>query len=57
VWTISGVAPNLTRTLTLPGNWYPNPAAGVTRSGNTFSYTFAGGQQVAPVTITFSQLP
>ena len=57
VWTISGAGQNLTRTLTLPGTWYPNPAAGVTRSGNTFSYTFTGGQQAAPVTITFSQLP
>ena len=66
VWTISGcgvtcnpagLTSNVTRTLTLPGNWYPNPAAGVTRSGDTFSYTYAGGQQTAPATITFSQLP
>jgi hypothetical protein len=65
VWTIggcgvtcnpTGATSSVTRSLTLPGNWYPNNAA-VTRSGNTFSYTYAGGQQTAPVTITFSQLP
>jgi hypothetical protein len=56
VWTIGGVTAG-PRSLTLPGNWYPSPASGVTRSGNTFSYTYAGGQQTAPVTITFSQLP
>ena len=66
VWTIGGVAPNVVRNLTLPGNWYPslplqpgpsNQAGTFTRSGDTFSYTYAGGQQTSPVTITFSQLP
>ncbi|HEX4137077.1 MAG TPA: Ig-like domain-containing protein [Bryobacteraceae bacterium] len=56
VWTINGVASG-TRNITLPGNWYPSPAAGVTRSGDTYSYNYIGGQQIAPVTITFSQLP
>jgi len=56
VWTIGGVEAGA-RNLTLSGNWYPNPAAGVNRTGNTYSYTYAGGQQTAPVTITFSQLP
>ncbi|HEY3824148.1 MAG TPA: Ig-like domain-containing protein [Bryobacteraceae bacterium] len=60
IWTISGDAAG-SRSLTLPGNWYPNPAAGLTRSGDTFSYNYTGyagsGPQAAPVTITFSQLP
>ena len=34
-----------------------NQAGTFTRSGDTFSYTYAGGQQTAPVTITFSQVP
>jgi hypothetical protein len=60
IWTIGGDAAG-SRSLTLPGNWYPNPAAGLTRSGDTFSYNYTGyagsGPQAAPVTITFSQLP
>jgi hypothetical protein len=56
VWTIGGVTAG-PRTLTLPGTWYPKPAVGVTRTGDSFTYTYAGGQQTAPVTITFSQVP
>ena len=56
VWTIGGVEAG-PRNIVLPGTWYPNPAGGVTHSGNTFGYFYAGGQQAAPVTITFSQLP
>ena len=56
VWTIGGVAAGI-RSLTLPGVWYPNPASGVTLTNNTYNYSYPGGQQTAPVTITFSQVP
>ncbi len=51
-WTLSGVAAG-TRSLTLPGNWYPNQP--LAQTGSTFSYSFPGGQQTTPVTITFTQ--
>jgi hypothetical protein len=54
VWTIGGVASG-SRSLSLSGQWYANPAA--PSSGNTFTYPWAGGAQAAPVTITFSQAP
>jgi hypothetical protein len=53
-WTIGGVESG-TRSVTLPGNWYPNQP--VSRSGNTYSYSYSGGQQASPVTILFSQVP
>jgi hypothetical protein len=51
VWTLSGVEAT-TRSLTLPGNWYPSQP--VAQTGNTFTYSFPGGQQTTPVTITFT---
>jgi hypothetical protein len=54
VWTIGGVESSL-RSLTLPGTWYPNQP--VSQTGSTYTYSYAGGQQTAPVTITFSQVP
>jgi hypothetical protein len=54
VWTISGVESGA-RTLTLPGVWFPSQT--VPQVGNTFSYTYTGGAQTAPVTITFSKTP
>ncbi len=52
VWTISGVAAG-TRSVTLPpGVWSPDST--VTGSLNQFSYAFSGGQQAAPVTVTFT---
>jgi hypothetical protein len=54
VWTLSGVEAG-TRSLTLPGMWYPSQPIFLT--GSTFSYAFPGGQQTAPVTITFTPIP
>ena len=50
-WTISGVESG-TRTLTLPGNWAPN--INLTQaSPGVYTYSYTGGLQAAPVTITF----
>jgi hypothetical protein len=54
VWTLSGVEGG-NRSLTLSGTWYPSQP--VSQTGGTFSYSFPGGQQTAPVTITFTQTP
>jgi hypothetical protein len=54
VWTLSGVTAG-TRSLTLPGTWYPNQP--LSQSGSTFTYAFPGGQQTSPVTITFTPTP
>jgi hypothetical protein len=43
------------RSLTLSGTWYPSQP--VSQTGGTFSYSFPGGQQTTPVTITFTQTP
>ena len=54
VWTVSG-AESGPRNLTLQGNWFPHPA--VAKAGNTFNYSYAGGLQTPPATITFSTTP
>jgi hypothetical protein len=54
VWTISGNNPGA-RSLTLAGNWYS--AQPVTKVGSTYSYTYSGGPQAAPVTIVFTPAP
>jgi hypothetical protein len=54
VWTLSGVEAG-TRSLTLPGTWYPSQA--ISHTGSTFTYAFPGGQQTRPVTITFTPTP
>lgn len=54
MWTLSGETAG-TRSLTLPGTWYASQP--VTQTGSTFSYAFPGGQQTAPVTITFTPSP
>jgi hypothetical protein len=54
VWTLSGVEAG-TRSLTLPGTWYPSQA--ISHTGSTFTYAFPGGQQTTPVTITFTPNP
>jgi hypothetical protein len=51
-WTLSGVTAGA-RNLTLPGTWTPNRP--LSQTAGTFSFTFAGGQQTAPVTIVFRQ--
>ncbi|HWF10277.1 MAG TPA: hypothetical protein VG297_17540, partial [Bryobacteraceae bacterium] len=67
IWTLGGVQAG-PRSITLPGIWYPSPAQGVTRTGNTWTYNYAGlpspqqgadtvAAQPVPVTITFSQVP
>jgi hypothetical protein len=53
-WTINGVNSG-TRSLTIPGTWYPHPA--VPQSGNTFTYSYTGGAQAAPVTVVFATAP
>ena len=53
-WTIGGVQSGV-RSLTLPGTWYANQA--VTQVGSTYSYTYPGGAQTAPVTILFKPTP
>jgi hypothetical protein len=53
-WTVSGVQSGA-RSLTLPGTWYANHA--VTQAGSTYSYTYPGGAQTAPVTILFKPTP
>jgi hypothetical protein len=54
VWTISGVSRG-TRSLTLAGTWRPTQR--VSQTGNTFSYTFSGGQQTSPVSIILTRVP
>jgi hypothetical protein len=54
VWTLSGVEAG-TRSLTLPGTWYPNQV--LTNSGSTFSYAWPGGGQTNPVQIVFTTSP
>jgi hypothetical protein len=51
-WTLSGVTAGV-RTLTLPGSWTPDRP--LPQTAGTFSFTFAGGQQTAPLTIVFRQ--
>jgi hypothetical protein len=50
VWTISGVEAG-TRSLTLPAGW--TPTTPLAQSGNTFTASFAGGAQTAPVSYVF----
>jgi hypothetical protein len=52
VWTISG-AESGTRSLTLPGTW--TAPANVAHAGSTYSYSYSGGLQAAPVTIILHQ--
>ena len=54
VWTISGVEAG-TRTLTLPAGW--KPTTQLAQNGNTFTASFSGGPQTAPVTYTFVPAP
>jgi hypothetical protein len=51
-WTLSGVTAGA-RNLTLPGGWMPDRP--ISQTAGTFSFTFPGGQQTAPVTIVFRQ--
>ena len=54
VWTISGVEA-ATRTLTLPVGW--SPRTPLAKSGNTFTVSFPGGAQTAPVSYVFVPAP
>jgi hypothetical protein len=51
VWTISGVEAGA-RSLTLPAGW--SPTTPLAQSGNTFTVSFPGGQQTAPVAYVFN---
>jgi hypothetical protein len=53
VWTISGVEAGV-RSLTLPVGW--SPTTPLTHSGNTFTVSFPGGAQTAPVSYIFVPL-
>jgi hypothetical protein len=50
VWTISGIEAGI-RSLTLPAGW--SPKTPLAQSGNTFTVSFPGGAQTAPVTYVF----
>ena len=53
-WTIGGIKAG-PRNLGLPGSWTPEPS--VPRVGDSFTYSYAGGAQADPVTITLSKNP
>ena len=54
IWTVGGGTSG-TRSLTLPGKWYPSQ--NVPLVGTTYNVSYAGGLQNAPVTIVFSPTP